>query len=194
VHVVLRKAFKQAMLWGYMTRNPCDAVARPKPSRKAIRYFTAEETNRFLVVARGDRLNALYVLAVSAGLRQRELFGLKWRDVDWTAGAIAVQRTIDDLRGKLSVGEPKTAKGRRRVELPAIAMTALREHRKAMFAEGHASDWISATRRAVCCAAATCYAARTSHCSRLPSSRRSTSTACVTQPQHCYCCKVLTRR
>lgn len=142
VHVVLRKAFKQAMLWGYMTRNPCDAVARPKPARKAIRYFTAEETNRFLSAARSDRLFALYVLAVSAGLRQGELFGLKWRDVDWNAGAIAVQRTIDDLNGKLSVGEPKTAKGRRRVDLPAIAMSALRAHRKAMFAEGHASDWI----------------------------------------------------
>lgn len=67
---------------------------------------------------------------------------LKWRDVDWNVSAVAVQRTIDDLNGKLSVGEPKTAKGRRRVELPNIAMQALRGHRKAMFAEGHASDWI----------------------------------------------------
>jgi len=104
---VLRKAFKQAVLWGYMLRNPCDAVARPKPGRKAIRFFTAEETNQLFTAARGDRLHALYLLAVSSGLRQGELFGLKWRDVDWNVGAVAVQRTIDDLKGTLSVGEPE---------------------------------------------------------------------------------------
>jgi integrase len=142
VHVVLRKAFKQAVLWGQLSRNPCDAVARPKPTKRTIRYFTAEETSQLLSAARGERLQALYVLAVSTGIRQGELFGLKWRDVDWNASAVAVQRTVDDLRGTLIVGEPKTTRGRRRVELPAFAMQALREHRKAMFAEGHASDWI----------------------------------------------------
>jgi integrase len=142
VHAVLHKAFKQAMHWGYMIRNPTEAVERPRPKKKAIRYFTAEETQQFLAAAKADRLHALYVLAVTSGLRQGELLGLQWRDVDWDAGAVAVRRTIEDIGGKLQESEPKTEKGRRRVELPQLAIQALKVHRKAMFAEGHASNWI----------------------------------------------------
>lgn len=106
VHAVLHKAFKQAVHWGFLARNPCDAVARPRPAKRAIRYFTAEETQTFLKTAKSDRLYALYLFALTTGLRQGELVGLKWRDVDWSAGAIAVRRTIEDAGGKLHVGEP----------------------------------------------------------------------------------------
>lgn len=142
VHAVLHKAFNQAVHWKYLTRNPCDAVQRPKPRKKAIHYYSAEEVGRFLDAAKKDRLAALYVLAITTGLRQGELFGLKWRDVDWNKGAIAVRRTIEDVGGKLTVGEPKTDKGRRRVDLPQLAVTALKDHRKRMFNEGNAGDWV----------------------------------------------------
>lgn len=65
-------------------RDTSPAIAEPglrvrDPSRLRI---SPDETQRFLERARGDRLDALYVLAVTAGLRQGELLGLRWRDLD----------------------------------------------------------------------------------------------------------------
>jgi integrase len=59
-----------------------------------MQYLTHEEVRAFFEAAREDRLEALYVLAVTTGLRQGELLGLKWEDVDFDAGKISVQRTL----------------------------------------------------------------------------------------------------
>ena len=80
--------------------------------------------------ARGDRLEALYVLAVHTGMRQGELLGLKWQDVDLKDGTIQVRRTLTKSGTSLVLGEPKTAKGRRKIKLTAKATAALRIHRK----------------------------------------------------------------
>jgi integrase len=59
-----------------------------------MQYLTHEEVRAFFEAAREDRLEALYVLAVTTVLRQGELLGLKWEDVDFDAGKISVQRTL----------------------------------------------------------------------------------------------------
>lgn len=141
-HVVLHRALGQAVRWGYVARNVCDAVEKPRPERRSIQALAREEAVRLLEAARDDRLCALYVVAITAGLRQGELFGLQWDDVDLKAGAVFVRRTVSEIKGQLVIGEPKTAKARRRVELPAIAVAALREHRKRMLAEGHPGPWV----------------------------------------------------
>jgi len=86
--------------------------------------------------AAGDRLEAIFVLAVSSGLRQGELFGLQWPDVDLDAGAVSIRRQLEERNGKLALTEPKSDKGRRRVELPAFAVEALLAHKARMLAEG----------------------------------------------------------
>jgi integrase len=95
-----------------------------------MRTLCAEETRRLLEAARGDRLEALYVLAVHTGMRQGELLGLKWQDVDLKAGTIQVTRTLTRSGTSLLLGEPKTAKGRRKIKLTTKATAALRVHRK----------------------------------------------------------------
>jgi integrase len=80
--------------------------------------------------AQGHRLAALLVLAVATGARQGELFGLQWRDVDLEAGALTIQRTLVEVGGRIEIGEPKTARSRRRIDLPTYAVEALREHRR----------------------------------------------------------------
>ena len=59
-----------------------------------MQYLTHEEVRAFFEATREDRLEALYVLAVTTVLRQGELLGLKWEDVDFDAGKISVQRTL----------------------------------------------------------------------------------------------------
>ena len=69
-------------------------------------------------------LEALYVLAVHCGLRQGELLGLKWEDVDLERGILQVRRTLSN--GTFTI--PKTTKSRRSVRLTESALGTLRRH------------------------------------------------------------------
>jgi integrase len=88
-----------------------------------------------LSAASGERLEALYVLAVHTGMRQGELLALKWTDVDLESGRVSVRRTITKGGGHLLLGEPKTAKSRRTITLTAGSLNALRAHRKRQLEE-----------------------------------------------------------
>lgn len=141
-HISLRCALGQAVRWNYIPKNICDLVQRPRVASKAMHCLTAEQTAQFLQHARSDRLFALYVLAIATGLRQGELFGLKWSDLESQMESLSVQRTVYEARSVLEINEPKTAAGRRRVDLPNIAAIALRQHRLKMLEEGNDSEWI----------------------------------------------------
>jgi integrase len=128
---------KQAVRWNLIPRNPCDAVEPPRVGRKEMTAYTPEQVQQLLKAAEGHRLEALFVLAVTSGLRQGELFGLSWTDIDLDAGSVSVRRQLEELRGQFRLTEPKSAKSRRLVEIPRVAVEALRRHRARMGAEGH---------------------------------------------------------
>jgi integrase len=135
VHVTLHKALKQAVNDGLIPRNVTDAVKAPRPVKKEVQSFTPEQARAFLNAARGDRLEALYIAAITTGLRQGELLGLRWRDIDLESGRLAVRRTL--VAG--SVGShsgaafdaPKNNKSRRTVKLTKSAIEALKRHKAA---------------------------------------------------------------
>jgi integrase len=56
------------------------------------------QARTFLEAAREDRLEALYVVALHCGLRQGELFGLRWSDVDLEEGTLRVNRTLSQTK------------------------------------------------------------------------------------------------
>jgi integrase len=124
LHVVLHRALKQALRWGLVPRNVSEAVDPPRVRRKEIKPLSPAQARTLLETARGDRLEALYVLAVHCGLRQGELLGLKWEDVDLDRGTLQVRRTLSG--GAFTT--PKTAKSRRSVRLTDSALEALRKH------------------------------------------------------------------
>jgi integrase len=66
-------------------------------------------------------LEALYVLAVTTGLRQGELLGLKWEDVDFHGEKISVQRILSAAKNDAMFNSPKRNKSRRSVKLAAPA-------------------------------------------------------------------------
>jgi integrase len=90
-----------------------------------------------LEAARGDRLEALYHLALSTGLRQGELFALGWRSgVDLEAGEVRVRRTLSWIKGEgYTFAPPKNESSRRIVRLRPEAVLLLRVHRKRMLEE-----------------------------------------------------------
>jgi integrase len=136
LHAVLHGALRQALLWGLIPRNPADAVRAPRPKRHPMQPLDADQTRALLTAATGDPLEALYVLAVMTGMRQGELLGLRWSDVDWDAGRVQVRHTLQWLKGgEWRLDEPKTGHSRRSIRLPATALHQLKAHRARQNAE-----------------------------------------------------------
>jgi integrase len=137
VHTTLHKALKQAVMDGLIARNATEAVKPPQPSREEIHPLTPEQAKHLLQVAHeiGDRLEALYVLAIHTGLRQGELLGLKWDDVDLDDGSLQVRRTLSITKSGRVFTSPKTTRSRRSVKLTSNATEALKSHLKRQLAE-----------------------------------------------------------
>lgn len=137
MHAVLHRALKQAVRWGLVARNVTEAVDRPRAERKEMRVLTPEQADALLEATRADRLAALYVLAITTGMRQGELFGLTWGAIDLEAGRLQVTRQLQYLRGGKGpeLLAPKTKAARRSLELPQLALEALREHRRRQLEE-----------------------------------------------------------
>lgn len=137
IHITLHKALKQAVMDGLIPRNATEAVKPPQVRRDEIRPLTPEQVKVLLEAARGDRLEGLYIVAVMCGLRQGELLGLKWEDVDLgdpnngSPGTLQVRRSLSN--GTFTT--PKTAKSRRSITLPQRAVNALRNHRERQLGE-----------------------------------------------------------
>jgi integrase len=128
LHVVLHKALKAAVSDGLIPRNPTASLKLPRIIREEIDPLDQEEARRLLTAACGDRLEALYVLALNTGMRQGELLALKWEDVDLERSVLRVRRTLSRTDNAYVVGEPKTKKSRRTIRFTAGAAMALKVH------------------------------------------------------------------
>jgi integrase len=135
VHATLHKALKQAVRWGLVPRNVTEATSPPKVSRdarKEIQPLTQEQALALLDTARGDRLEALYVLALTTGLREGELLGLRWQDVNLEGSTLSVRQQLTRTRKDgLCFTTPKSPKSRRSIKLTQSAVDALRRHKSA---------------------------------------------------------------
>jgi integrase len=129
-HNLLHKALETAVRWNLIGRNPCDLVSPPSRKRFEMQPLTLPQIQQFLAAARGHRLEALFILALSTGMREGELLGLKWQDLDLEQGTLQVRRILIRIPGKgFEEAEPKTEKGRRSIVLPAFTIEALKHHR-----------------------------------------------------------------
>jgi integrase len=136
VHAVLHRALDQALRWSLIPRIPAELVDAPRAGHHEVTVLSREQVSALLAVAAGDRLEALYILAVTGGLRLGELLGLRWSDLEWDAGILQVRRSLTRTKQNgLTFSEPKTQKGRRSVTLPSIAVEALRRHKARQNAE-----------------------------------------------------------
>jgi integrase len=124
----LHKALKAAVADGLIPRNAAAGLKLPRITREEIDPLTEEEARRLLETVRGARLEALYVLALSTGMRLGELLALKWEDVDLEGGRLRVRRTLTHAGKAFVLGEPKTKNSRRTIRLTKGAISALKAH------------------------------------------------------------------
>lgn len=132
-HRVLRAALGRATKAGIVARNVAALVDSPPKASVEIRPLSAAEATAFLEAEAGDRWTPLWVAAIGLGLRQGELLGLRWEDVDQGRGEVRVRHTLSRVTGQLT--EPKTSKARRLLRLPAVVSDALAEQRRRQLEE-----------------------------------------------------------
>ena len=130
-HTLVKQALSQATADGLVPRNVAASVRPPKGAGAEIHPLTPGEVRRLFSEASGGRYEALYVVAVTAGLRRGELLGLKWEDLDLETRTLRVRRTLQ--KGELLA--PKTPKSRRQITLTRRAADTLVEHRTRLEAE-----------------------------------------------------------
>jgi integrase len=139
VHVALHKAFGAAVKWERLVKNPADQADPPRVPVEADKMptWTADQLRTFLEFTASieDRNHALWVLLATTGMRRGEALGVRWQDVDLDSGRLRVVQTVLSINGKISVSEPKTARGRRPISLDPSTVAALREHRRRMLEE-----------------------------------------------------------
>lgn len=141
VHVMLHRAFEDAVEHDRIRRNP---AARAKPptstrARKPVahrRTWSRQEAEAFLTYVADHRLRALYTLVLTTGLRRSEVLGLSWDRVDLKEGHLAVVQALVEVdhRPKLKPF-PKTDHSRRRIALDAATTRELLAHRKRQLGE-----------------------------------------------------------
>jgi integrase len=129
LHTVLREALHQAVKWGMVARNVCDATDPPRAVRPDVKAWAKDEARKFLEVAEQDPWNPLWLVALTTGLRRGELLGIRWQDVDLAKGTLHVRQSLNAVGGLRYFEAPKTAAGRRVVALSGGSVAALKAHR-----------------------------------------------------------------
>ncbi len=139
LHEALRRALNRATALGLITRNPCDGVQPPRAPKTAMQPLDRQQAIRFLEAVRETKHEALFTLAITTGMRQGELLGLRWKDIDLDAAIIRVSRSYVSWHSRghgFTFVEPKSAGSRRVVALTPAASQSLHRHERLAKASG----------------------------------------------------------
>ncbi|MEG7896000.1 site-specific integrase [Bacillus paranthracis] len=128
VHTLINDSLKKAERWGLIARNPAALVDRPKAVKKEITVWNVEEVRQFLKYAKkSGRYYIAFLLALTTGMRQGEILGLRWKDVDFENSCVRITQTLSS-DGKDLLPYTKTKSGSRTIDLPEKTVTALKKH------------------------------------------------------------------
>ncbi|MFD7089244.1 tyrosine-type recombinase/integrase [Streptomyces sp. NPDC059896] len=131
VHAVLKSALQHAVREDELPRNVARNVKTTTPRPRRFQPLTAAEARLLLHAANGDRLHALYEIALRTGLRKGELLGLHWEDLDLDGGTASIHRSLQRTRSQgLTVLNTKTLASERRIALPTECLSSLKVHQE----------------------------------------------------------------
>jgi integrase len=153
VHAVLRRALTVAVRWGLMANNPTLLVDPPSIQTQRIQPYSVSEAHAFLAAAAHDRLEARWLIGLTLGLRQGEVLGLGWPQVDFDNMVISVERALQrQPDGALELVQTKTVRSRRLIPMPTSVASGLRRRpalqaadRELLGSDWHESDLVFTT-------------------------------------------------
>ncbi|MBA7589176.1 Tyrosine recombinase XerC [subsurface metagenome] len=123
IHRVLFGALNYAVRQGLLIRNPAQLADPPRAKNQKMKTLMPQEVSRLLNVAEDTPYYPIAYAAVKTGLRQAELLGLVWRDVDLDLASLSVTQVLYKRKGVCQFKEPKTEHSRRRLNLsPSLAL------------------------------------------------------------------------
>ncbi len=129
IHSIIRRALHQALRWGFVVRNVAGLVDAPRPQRRQLTVYTAEQVNALLDSVKGDRFYPVYVLAIYGGFREGEVLGIHVEDCQVDTGIVNVSHAVQYQIGRgVVITEPKTELSRRAVKLPLFALNVLEDY------------------------------------------------------------------
>ena len=151
--MILRRSLAYAERWRQVPRNVARLIDSPRVPQPEMKPYTESEARTLLAEVKGDRLEAIYTVAIGAGLRRGEALGLSWSDVNFEDGTLTVRHQLQRVGGKLVFSEPKTRTSLRTIALPKVLQEALKAHRARQAQERllagpgwHDSDLVFTTR------------------------------------------------
>lgn len=122
-------------------KSPLKKISKPSHEREEIFPLNLEESRRVIRLTEGTRYHALMRLAISTGMRQGELFGLRWDRVDFKNNTVTIDQQVTEIRGALRVGvKLKTRCSRRVLQITEETCQAIRVQRAILMTEGNASS------------------------------------------------------
>jgi integrase len=134
-HRVLFQAFKYAVRQGFLIRNIAELVDPPRSKKRQMKTLTPQEVSRLLTTAKDSVFYPIIYTAVNTGLRQAELLGLRWHDLDLDLASLSVSQVLYKRRGVCIFKGPKSEHSRRRLDLTPSLALFLRKYREGREAE-----------------------------------------------------------
>lgn len=129
IHTVLHSALGHALKTGMIARNPVSLTMPPKEPSEQMKILDESRVSQLHIAAKGNRLEALLHLTLATGMREMELLGLKWNDLDWVKQTLKIERQLmRPEEGKISFAPPKTKSGKRSLKLGLKTIEMLRAH------------------------------------------------------------------
>jgi len=127
-HRFIHRTLAEALREDRILQNVAASATKPKAPRREMRFLGAEEIAKIFRAAEGTQYSPLIALALATGARRGELLGLKWGDVDFAGGAVAIRRSLEETKSGVAEKTPKSGKSRV-VALTLGALETLRQHR-----------------------------------------------------------------
>jgi integrase len=131
----LRAALNVAVEWRLIARNPA-ASATVKQIRRRPTIYDEKQAAEFIEAIYGERLEALYWLALCLGPREGENLGLRWTDFDFEVGRVQLLRALQRVKrpgqtkSHLELIDTKTEDSDRSVWLPQIVIEKVLAHQR----------------------------------------------------------------
>ncbi|MBJ8021472.1 site-specific integrase [Bacillus cereus] len=128
----IRTSLKRAKVLKLIKNNPATDVVLPRIIKTEMEVWTLDQVNCFLsgstTIRNATRFRISFSIAIFTGMRQGEILGLRWKDIDFENNRIFVRQTLSE-RGELKYGA-KNKTSIRTIHIPKILAEELRTHRK----------------------------------------------------------------
>lgn len=129
MRAVLSAALSQALRWGMVPRNVATLVEPPRSEAPDRATLDPDQARALLEAAAGTRYEVLYHTALLLGLRQGELLGLRWQDLDTATNMLRITQALSTIGGRSTMAEPKTKSSRREVPVSTRLAALFRRQR-----------------------------------------------------------------